>query len=117
MPLNPSEPPHCSPTVSAESGAGVRWTRLASARRRTVWSRAWSKQRAFAAGLLLIEDEDRLGDLRIELAQLFHQLSRLRHLAAEAEHGGAGNVGVVNVAGEQGAKRLRVLAVPPQPKV
>ena len=34
----------------------------------------------------------------------------LRILAAEAQHGGAGDVGMVDVAGEQAAERLRVLA-------
>ena len=67
-------------------------------------------ERRLVAGLLLIDDDHRLAQLGIARAELFHEQSGLRVLAAEAEHGGAGDVGVVNVAGEQTAEFTRILA-------
>src|SRR5579871_1809957 len=63
----------------------------------------------FAAGSLLIEDQNGLGHLRVARTQLVQQHARLRVLAAEAKDGCARYVGVVNVARKQSAKRLRIL--------
>src|ERR1700744_2686851 len=43
------------------------------------------------------------------MAQLFHQYGWLRVLAAQAQHGGASNIGMMNVTGEQSAKGLGIL--------
>ena len=47
--------------------------------------------------------------LRVARAQLVHQHAGLCILAAQAQHGCACHVGMMNVAGEQAAERLRVL--------
>ena len=111
MPLNPSEPPHLRPTVSAESGAGAAlsldWPLPAPAK---VSSSARLISVVLAARLLLIENQHRLVHLRIARAQFVHQHARLRILAAKAQDRGSGHVGVMDVAGQQSAKSLRILA-------
>ena len=62
------------------------------------------------AGLLLVEDQHRLAQLGIARAQLFQQDAGLCVLAAQAEHGCAGDVGMMDVAGEQAAECVRILA-------
>ncbi len=73
MPLNPSEPPHFKPTVSAESGAGVRCTRFASSKPGECLVQCAGHQRRFAPRTLLIEDQNRLAHFRIARTQFVHQ--------------------------------------------
>ena len=111
MPLNPSEPPHLSPIVSAESGAGARATSLAfSERGEGLVEGAASMSTDLAARFLLIEDQNRLrisgsrarSSSMSMLACAFWQ-PRLSTVAP-------GNIGMVNIAGEQAAESLRILA-------
>ena len=62
------------------------------------------------AEALLLEGEQRLGECRVATCDLFAQDVDLRVLAAEREHGGAGDVGMHDVAGEQAAQCTGVLA-------
>ncbi len=64
----------------------------------------------FEAGLLLIEDQDGLGEVGIAQSQFFLQVGDLGVLATEAEDGGAGDVGVVDVAGDETAEGAGVVA-------
>ena len=66
-------------------------------------------QGGLEAGLLLIDENDGLAQLGIAGAELLHKQSGLRVLATEAEHSGAGDIGVMNVAGEQTAKLACIL--------
>ena len=59
---------------------------------------------------MLLEDEELLVELGIAFADLIPQDCDLRVLAAQAKHCGACDVGVVNVAGNQPAKVVRILA-------
>ncbi len=64
----------------------------------------------FRAHLLLLEDEQRLGKIRIAALELFDQHGHLRVLAAETQDRGAGDVGMMNVAGEEAAEISGVFA-------
>ena len=110
MPLKPSEPPHCRPTVSAERGAGARSRAIGLSQRRKSLVQRLLHQCRLASGALLIDNQHRLAQLRVPRPQFLHQNARLRVLAAQAQHRCPGHVGVVDVAGQQPAERLRVLA-------
>jgi hypothetical protein len=109
MPLNPSEPPHFRPMVSAESGAEVRVTLLALHESIKGRIECADHERGFASGFLLIEDQHRLGHFWIACTQLVEQHAGLCILAAKAEHRSSGDVGMMNVAGQQAAEGLRIL--------
>jgi len=113
IPEKPSEPPHLRPTVSEESGAGV----LESLFARPVQERfsdAIGNQRGLRKAFLPARKEDRLLQIRISQPQLLLQNRDLRVLAAEAEDGGSGDVGMIDVSGEEAQRLLESSRVPPQ---
>ncbi len=109
MPENPSDPPHFKATVSLLRGAGFRVRRLASTRPFKGSANGLGKHVRFKTGLLLFKHQHRLVQGRVPLAKRIHQDGRLRVLAAETQHRGAGNIWMMDVTGKQTAERLRIL--------
>ena len=64
------------------------------------------------SALLLLEHQERFRKLRITFLDLLEQNRDLRMLAAKAQNGGTGNVRVMNVTGNQGAKIIGILPCP-----
>ena len=64
----------------------------------------------FFADLLLLKNQEGLAEIRVALLQFLFEHRNLRVLAAEAEDGGAGNVRVVDVAGEDARQVATVFA-------
>ncbi len=64
----------------------------------------------FRAAALLLENEQRLVELRIALANFFAKDRDLGMLAAQAQDRRACNIRVVNVAGDEAAEIVGVLA-------
>ena len=62
----------------------------------------------FRAAALLLEDDQRLVEPRIALADFFAKDFNLGMLTAEAEYGGSSHVGVMNVACDEAAEIIGV---------
>ncbi len=73
-------------------------------------SNRFREHREFFAAALLFEDVKRLGEIGVPFSDFIAQHRHLGILAAQAEHRGAGNVRMMNVAGDQGAKIVGVFA-------
>src|ERR1700682_5777666 len=63
----------------------------------------------FGGALLLLENKKRLAEVCVAALDCFLQDGHLRMLASEAQNRSAGNVGMMNVAGQQPAQICRVL--------
>src|SRR5438552_1154437 len=64
------------------------------------------------SAFLLLENDERLAEMQIAALDLFAKDVNLSVLAAEAEHGSSGNVGVMQISGDESAEIVRVLARP-----
>src|SRR5579863_8635926 len=61
------------------------------------------------AALLLLQNKQRLAEIRIAPANLLAQDSGLRVLASQAEHRRPGNIRMIDVAGDEAAKVVGIL--------
>src|SRR5947208_3284793 len=68
------------------------------------------KHSEFRATLLLLENQQRLFEIRIAFEDRIAQKFNLRILAAETQYGGAGNIRMVNVTGQQSRKVSGIFA-------
>src|SRR5215813_7807099 len=68
------------------------------------------KHRIFRTAPLLLKDEDGLSEIGIAAVDLLLKNLYLRVLAAEAEHRGARDIWVIDIARDQAAEIVRVLA-------
>ena len=71
------------------------------------------KHGRFKTGLLLFKHQNRLVQGRVPLAKRVHQNGRLGILATETQHRRAGNVGMMDVTGEQATERFGILTGAP----
>ena len=109
MPEKPSLPPHSTASTMSLSGVGSRRSSFASATPRNVALMARSIMSRSDAHFCCSKMCSGLAKSRIALREFALQQADLRVLAAEAEHGGTGDVRVIDVTREQTAQRLRIL--------